>query len=193
MRHFLLLNTMSKTVKTSLITLVLLLFWMFTGIFSNEEKKTSSIINIDNSNIENGSALVSAKIFNAKPKISFVVLRGRTEADRNVFIAAETTGIIENIYFEKGERVKKGDIICKQSVDARKAKVDEANANNDKKPIKTWSRRSMIIPSMVGLTISVHNGRQHVPIFINEDMVGHKLGEFAITRTFKMHSGDRKA
>ena len=66
-------------------------------------------------------------------------------------------------------------------------KVDEANANNDKKPIKTWSRRSMIIPSMVGLTISVHNGRQHVPVFINEDMVGHKLGEFAITRTFKMH------
>jgi len=73
------------------------------------------------------------------------------------------------------------------------AKVDKAVENNDKKPIKTWSRRSMIIPSMVGLTISVHNGRQHVPVFINEDMVGHKLGEFAITRTFKMHSGDRKA
>ena len=72
-------------------------------------------------------------------------------------------------------------------------KVDEANANNDKKPIKTWSRRSMIITSMVGLTISVHNGRQHVPVIINEDMVGHKLGEFAMTRTFKMHSGDRKA
>ncbi len=72
-------------------------------------------------------------------------------------------------------------------------KVETALANNDKKPIKTWSRRSMIIPSMVGLTISVHNGRQHVPVFINEDMVGHKLGEFAITRTFKMHSGDRKA
>ena len=72
-------------------------------------------------------------------------------------------------------------------------KVDEANANNDKKPIKTWSSRSMIIPSMVGLTISVHNGRQHVPVFIHEDMVGHKLGEFAMTRTFKMHSGDRKA
>ena len=97
---FFILYTMSKTVKTSLITLVLLLFWMFTGIFSNEEKKASSIINIDNNNIENSSALVSAKIFNAKPKISFVVLRGRTEADRNVFIAAETTGIIENIYFE---------------------------------------------------------------------------------------------
>ena len=112
MRHFLLLDTMSKTVKTSLITLALLLFWMFTGIFSNEDKNASSIVNIDNNNAENSSALVSAKVFNAKPKISFVVLRGRTEADRNVFIAAETTGIIENIYFEKGEKVKKGDIIC---------------------------------------------------------------------------------
>ena len=73
------------------------------------------------------------------------------------------------------------------------AKVDKALKENDKKPIKTWSRRSMISPNMVGLTISVHNGRQHVPVFINEDMVGHKLGEFAITRTFKQHSGDRKA
>ena len=72
-------------------------------------------------------------------------------------------------------------------------KVDQSIAENSKKPIKTWSRRSMISPSMVGLTISVHNGRQHVPVFINEDMVGHKLGEFAITRTFKLHSGDRKA
>jgi len=72
-------------------------------------------------------------------------------------------------------------------------KVDQAIAENSKKPIKTWSRRSMISPSMVGLTISVYNGRQHVPVFINEDMVGHKLGEFAITRTFKLHSGDRKA
>ena len=72
-------------------------------------------------------------------------------------------------------------------------KVDKAVSTNDKKPIKTWSRRSMITPDMVGLNIAVHNGRQHVPIFINEDMVGHKLGEFAITRTFKMHSGDRKA
>ena len=73
------------------------------------------------------------------------------------------------------------------------AKVDKALSENDKKPIKTWSRRSMIIPSMVGLTISVHNGRQHIPVFINEDMVGHKLGEFSMTRTFKLHSGDRKA
>lgn len=72
-------------------------------------------------------------------------------------------------------------------------KVDQAIANNDKKPIKTWSRRSMITPEMVGLNIAVHNGRQFVPVFISEQMVGHKLGEFALTRTFKMHSGDRKA
>ena len=71
-------------------------------------------------------------------------------------------------------------------------KVEQAFATNDKKPIKTWSRRSMITPDMVGLNIAVHNGRQHVPIFILEDMVGHKLGEFVLTRTFKMHSGDRK-
>ena len=71
-------------------------------------------------------------------------------------------------------------------------KVDQAVATNDKKPIKTWSRRSMITPDMVGLNIAVHNGRQHVPIFIQEDMVVHKLGEFVLTRTFKMHSGDRK-
>ena len=141
---FFILYTMSKTVKTSLITLVLLLFWMFTGIFSNEEKKASSIINIDNNNIENSSALVSAKIFNAKPKISFVVLRGRTEADRNVFIAAETTGIIENIYFEKGEEVKKGDIICKQSVDARKAKVDEANALMRQRELEWQASKTLV-------------------------------------------------
>ena len=71
-------------------------------------------------------------------------------------------------------------------------KVKTAVETNDKKPIKTWSRRSMITPDMVGLNIAVHNGRQHVPIFILEDMVGHKLGEFVLTRTFKMHSGDRK-
>lgn len=72
-------------------------------------------------------------------------------------------------------------------------KIDKAVANNDKKPIKTWSRRSMITPEMVGLNIAVHNGRQFVPVFVSEQMVGHKLGEFALTRTFKMHSGDRKA
>jgi len=73
-----------------------------------------------------------------------------------------------------------------------KKKVDLAVQNNDKKPIKTWSRRSMITPTMVGLNIAVHNGRQHIPIFIQEDMVGHKLGEFVLTRTFRAHSGDRK-
>ena len=72
-------------------------------------------------------------------------------------------------------------------------KVDEAVATNSKKPIKTWSRRSMVMPDMVGLTIAVHNGRQHVPILVNENMIGHKLGEFAATRTFRGHSGDRKA
>jgi small subunit ribosomal protein S19 len=72
-------------------------------------------------------------------------------------------------------------------------KVDEAVRNNSRKPIKTWSRRSMVLPDMVGLTIAVHNGRQHVPILINENMVGHKLGEFAVTRTFKGHAADRKS
>ena len=71
-------------------------------------------------------------------------------------------------------------------------KVDEAVAANSKRPIKTWSRRSMVIPTMVGLTLAVHNGRQHVPILITENMVGHKLGEFAPTRTFRGHAGDRK-
>ena len=141
---FFILDTMSKTVKTSLITLALLLFWMFTGIFSNEDKNASSIVNIDNNNAENSSALVSAKVFNAKPKISFVVLRGRTEADRNVFIAAETTGIIENIYFEKGEKVKKGDIICKQSVDARKARVDEANALMRQRELEWQASKTLV-------------------------------------------------
>lgn len=73
------------------------------------------------------------------------------------------------------------------------AKVEAAAETDSKKPIKTWSRRSMIIPVMVGLTIAVHNGRVHVPIYITENMVGHKLGEFAVTRTFRMHAGDRKA
>ncbi len=72
-------------------------------------------------------------------------------------------------------------------------KVEKARTNNDKRPIKTWSRRSMVIPDMVGLTIAVHNGRQHVPIYVTENMVGHKLGEFAVTRTFRGHVGDRKA
>ncbi|MHC5112397.1 MAG: 30S ribosomal protein S19 [Planctomycetota bacterium] len=71
-------------------------------------------------------------------------------------------------------------------------KVEDSVATNNKRPIKTWSRRSMILPEMVGLTIAVHNGRQHVPILIGDQMIGHKLGEFAATRTFRGHSGDRK-
>ena len=72
-------------------------------------------------------------------------------------------------------------------------KVEEAAASGSKKPIKTWSRRSTVFPEMVGLTIAVHNGRQHVPIFISEEMVGHKLGEFAPTRTYRGHAADKKA
>lgn len=72
-------------------------------------------------------------------------------------------------------------------------KVEKALASNDKRPIKTWSRRSMILPDMVGLTLGVHNGRLHVPVHVNEEMVGHKLGEFAPTRTYRGHTGDKKA
>ena len=72
-------------------------------------------------------------------------------------------------------------------------KVEDAVANNVKRPIKTWSRRSMILPEMVGLTIAVHNGRQHVPVLVNEQMVGHKLGEFAPTRTYRGHTANRKS
>ncbi len=71
-------------------------------------------------------------------------------------------------------------------------KVQVAAENNNRKPIKTWSRRSMVLPDMIGLTIAVHNGRQHVPVFITEDMVGYKLGEFAPTRTYKGHAADKK-
>jgi small subunit ribosomal protein S19 len=72
-------------------------------------------------------------------------------------------------------------------------KVTKAVENKDRKPIKTWSRRSTVFPEMVGLTIAVHNGKQHVPVLVNENMVGHKLGEFALTRTYKGHVADKKA
>lgn len=72
-------------------------------------------------------------------------------------------------------------------------KVEDAVEKGEKRPIKTWSRRSMISPDMVGLTIAVHNGRQHVPVFVTEDMVGHKLGEFSPTRTYRGHVADKKA
>ena len=84
--------------------------------------------------------------------------------------------------------VKKGPFIDDHLV----KKIRAAVATSNRRPIKTWSRRSMIIPDMVGLTIAVHNGRDHIPVLISENMVGHKLGEFAVTRTFRGHSGDRK-
>ena len=71
-------------------------------------------------------------------------------------------------------------------------KVDAARSGNDKRPVKTWSRRSTILPDFVGLTIAVHNGRQHIPVYVTENMVGHKRGEFANTRTFKGHAADKK-
>jgi small subunit ribosomal protein S19 len=84
--------------------------------------------------------------------------------------------------------VKKGPFIDPHLL----AKVAAASSGN-KRPIKTWSRRSMIIPDMVGLTIAVHNGKAHVPVLVTENMVGHKLGEFAATRMFKAHGGDKKS
>ena len=71
-------------------------------------------------------------------------------------------------------------------------KVEVATANRDKRPIKTWSRRSTVLPEFVGLTIAIHNGKQHLPVYITDNMVGHKLGEFALTRTFKGHATDKK-
>lgn len=85
--------------------------------------------------------------------------------------------------------IKKGPFVDHHLI----AKVEAARASNDKRPIKTWSRRSMVLPEMVGLTIAVHNGRQHMPVYVSENMVGHKLGEFVPTRTFRGHAADRKA
>jgi small subunit ribosomal protein S19 len=87
-----------------------------------------------------------------------------------------------------GRSVKKGPFVDQHLV----GKVEKVRGSGDKRPIKTWSRRSTILPDFVGLTIAVHNGKQHIPVYISENMVGHKLGEFALTRTFKGHSADRK-
>jgi small subunit ribosomal protein S19 len=84
--------------------------------------------------------------------------------------------------------VKKGPFIDHHLI----KKIDDAVVKNDKRPIKTWSRRSMVLPEMVGLTIAIHNGKEHIPVYISENMVGHKLGEFASTRTFRGHSADKK-
>lgn len=85
--------------------------------------------------------------------------------------------------------LKKGPFVDLHLID----KVQKAAEEKSRKPIKTWSRRSMIVPDMIGLTIAVHNGRQHVPVFVTENMVGHKLGEFAATRTYRGHAADKKA
>ena len=85
--------------------------------------------------------------------------------------------------------LKKGPFVDHHLLD----KVEKAVSTKDKKPVKTWSRRSTILPEFIGLTIAVHNGKQHVPVYIQDQMVGHKLGEFALTRTFKGHPGDKKA
>lgn len=87
-----------------------------------------------------------------------------------------------------GRSVKKGPFVDQHLIN----KIEAARATSDKRPIKTWSRRSTIVPDFVGLTIAVHNGKQHVPVYVSENMVGHKLGEFALTRTFKGHSADKK-
>jgi small subunit ribosomal protein S19 len=85
--------------------------------------------------------------------------------------------------------LKKGPFVDGHLID----KVGAARASNDKRPIKTWSRRSTILPEFIGLTIAVHNGKQHIPVFVTENMVGHKLGEFSLTRTFKGHTAGKKA
>ena len=85
--------------------------------------------------------------------------------------------------------VKKGPFVDAHLI----KKVETAQASKDKRPVKTWSRRSTVLPEFIGLTIAVHNGRQHVPVYITENMVGHKLGEFSLTRTFKGHAADKKA
>ncbi|MBI5936325.1 MAG: 30S ribosomal protein S19 [Betaproteobacteria bacterium] len=72
-------------------------------------------------------------------------------------------------------------------------KVEAATSGGDKRPIKTWSRRSTVLPDFIGLTIAVHNGKQHIPVYVTENMVGHKLGEFSLTRTFKGHAADKKS
>lgn len=85
--------------------------------------------------------------------------------------------------------IKKGPFVDAHLID----KIEKARETNDKRPIKTWSRRSTILPDFIGYTVAVHNGKQHIPVFVTENMVGHKFGEFSLTRTFKGHAGDKKA
>ena len=88
-----------------------------------------------------------------------------------------------------GRSIKKGPFVDAHLI----KKVESVRATSDKRPIKTWSRRSTVLPDFVGLTIAVHNGKQHIPVYVTENMVGHKLGEFSLTRTFKGHAASKKA
>ena len=88
-----------------------------------------------------------------------------------------------------GRSIKKGPFVDAHLI----KKVEAVRATSDKRPIKTWSRRSTVLPYFVGLTIAVHNGKQHIPVYVTENMVGHKLGEFSLTRTFKGHTAGKKA
>ena len=88
-----------------------------------------------------------------------------------------------------GRSIKKGPFVDAHLI----KKIDAVRATSDKRPIKTWSRRSTVLPDFVGLTIAVHNGKQHIPVYVTENMVGHKLGEFSLTRTFKGHTAGKKA
>ena len=88
-----------------------------------------------------------------------------------------------------GRSLKKGPFVDAHLID----KIEKVRATSDQRPIKTWSRRSTILPEFIGLTIAVHNGKQHIPVFVTENMVGHKLGEFSLTRTFKGHTAGKKA
>ena len=88
-----------------------------------------------------------------------------------------------------GRSIKKGPFVDAHLI----KKVDAVRATSDKRPIKTWSRRSTVLPDFIGLTIAVHNGKQHIPVFVTENMVGHKLGEFSLTRTFRGHTAGKKA
>ena len=88
-----------------------------------------------------------------------------------------------------GRSIKKGPFVDAHLL----KKVEGVRATSDKRPIKTWSRRSTVLPAFVGLTIAVHNGKQHIPVYVTENMVGHKLGEFSLTRTFKGHTAGKKA
>ena len=88
-----------------------------------------------------------------------------------------------------GRSVKKGPFVDAHLI----KKVEAVRATSDTRPIKTWSRRSTVLPDFVGLTIAVHNGKQHIPVYVTENMVGHKLGEFSLTRTFKGHTAGKKA